>query len=387
MTGSMSMIPRAAAISINDLLDHAARITPGQDVVLIAHSDGLYGGDNLVDKEAVSWIQTAIQLRGANASVLWIDEPAELHHWRFPPVVKAAMRAADVSILHSFDITFEEIVELKQFVFNEGIRLVRNFATTAPLLCTEWAQTPHELVSAIRYQAALLIVDGADWQLSDPNGTSLEGKIQPALNENHPWFPRYAITREEGHGYIPWPEWVVPPIRLDETNGVFVFDCMLSWWSRYIGISPCFSDPIRLAITDGKITKIEGGHEAEALREFLSSMRQRLGDGVYDFNCLHFGVHPQASVAPHVCPNTLYRRMIEHSHSSNLHAHIGAPAPTADYPYWVHCTGDIRQPTFKVGDALILDDGRLTVLDSPVVKAIADKYPGRPGLGTEPQRF
>ena len=301
--------------------------------------------------------------------------------------MKAAMKAADISILHSFDITFEEIVELKQFVFNDKIRLIRNFATTAPLLCTPWAQTPHALVRAIRYQAALDIVDGASWQLTDPNGTYLEGKIQPALNENHPWFPRYAITREEGQGYIPWPEWVVTPVRLEETNGVFVFDRMLSWWTRYIGISPCFSAPIRLDITDGKITRIEGGFEAEALKGFLSAMRARLGEGVYDFNCLHFGVHPQASVPPYVCPPVLYRRLIEHSHSSNLHAHIGAPSPTIAYPYWMHCTGDIRQPTFKVGDTLILDNGHLTVLDSPVVKTISEKYPGRPGLEPAPQYF
>ena len=370
------MIPKAAVISINDLLDQAAKVKPGQEVVLIAHTDGLYGGDNLVDREAISWIQTAIQFRKASASILWIDEPAIAHAWRFPPIVKAAMKAADVSILHSFDITFEEIVELKQFVFNEKVRLIRNFATTAPLLCTSWAQTPYELVSAIRYQAALSIVDGASWRLKDPNGTHLEGKIEPALNENHPWFPRYAITREEGKGYIPWPEWVVTPIRLDNTNGIFVFDRMMSWWSRYIGISPCFSNPIRLDIAEGR-------HEAEALKAFLSSMRERLGEGVYDFNCLHFGVHPQASVPPHVCPNLLYRRMIEHSHSSNLHAHIGAPSPTAAYPYWMHCTGDIHQPTFRVADTLILDNGHLTALDSSMVKAIAEKYPDRLGQGLQ----
>jgi len=33
--------------------------------------------------------------------------------------------------------------------------MVRNFATTAPLLCSAWARTPHELVSEIRYQAAV----------------------------------------------------------------------------------------------------------------------------------------------------------------------------------------------------------------------------------------
>jgi hypothetical protein len=382
-----SMMPAAAATSINDLLENAARVRPGEDVLLIAHTDGLYGGDNLVDREAIDWIQAAVRMRGANASVLWINESARPHAWRFPPVVKAAMRAADVSILHSFDITFEEIVELKQFVFNDKIRLIRNLATTAPLLCSAWARTPHELVTAIRYQATLPIKEGADWQLTDPNGTHLEGKIRPAFNENHPWFSRYSMYREEGGGYIPWPEWVVTPIRVAGVNGCYVFDRMLSWWSRYIGVSPYFMKAIRLSIIDGKIKKIEGGEDAIALEKFLAAMGERLGESVYDFNCFHFGVHPQAIISPQECPNILYRRLIEHAHSTNLHAHIGSPSPTEEYPYWMHITGDIDHPTFKVGDHLVYDSGHLTVLDSPEIKTITAKYPGRPGLAPEPRRF
>jgi hypothetical protein len=380
-------IPEAAAISINDLLDTCVKVEPGQNVLLVAHIDGLSGGDNLVDQEAMSWIQTAIQLRGANTSMLWIDEKPKNNAWRLPPILKAAMKAANVTILNSFDITFEEIVELKQFVFHDKIRLIRNFASTAPLLCSSWAQTPNELVSAIRYQAALSIVEGSDFVITDPNGTHLEGKINPVFNPNHPWFTKYALSREDSGGYIPWPEWVVTPIRLANTSGLFVFDVMLSWWSRYIGISPYFNKPIRITVVDGKMTKIEGGEEAEALKIFLASKQKILGNAVYDFNCLHFGVHPQAIISPQECPNILYRRMIEHSHSSNLHAHIGAPAPTEAYPYWVHCTGDIRNCTFKVGGKLIHDKGHLAALDDPVVKAVEAKYPGRPGLGSEPRRF
>ena len=44
------------------------------------------------------------------------------------------------------------------------------------------------------------------------------------------------------------------------------------------------------------MAKIEGGDEADALKRFLASMVERVGDGVYNFKCLHFGVHPQAAV-------------------------------------------------------------------------------------------
>lgn len=373
-------IPKGAAIAISDMLDQCAKIKPGQEVLLLAQLDGLYGGDNLVDQEAISWIQSAIQYRGANASVLWIDEPAKLHTWRFPPIVKAAMAACDVFINHSFDLTFEEITEFKEYLWEHKKLFVRNFATTAPLLCSDWAQTPQELVNEIRYQAALPIKDGLDWQLTDDNGTHLEGKILPIYHPKHPWFTTYWVRREEVGYYRPWPEWVIPPIRVADTNGIFIFDCMLSWWSRYIGISPYFAKPIRLTIDRGRIIKIEGGDEAEALSRFLSSMKARLGDGMYNFNALHFGVHPQARIEPHQCPNILYRRMIEHSHCSNIHVHIGVPEASPDYPYWVHITGDIRTATFRIGDTLMHDRGHLTILENPAVRAIAAKYPGRPGL-------
>jgi hypothetical protein len=142
-----------------------------------------------------------------------------------------------------------------------------------------------------------------------------------------------------------------------------------------------------LVIENNRIKAIEGGAEAVALKRFLEDMKPRVGDGVYDFNAFHFGVHPQAVVAPHQCPNDLHRRIIEHSHSCNLHVHIGAPPSNETYPYWMHITGDIRCPSLKVGDTVVYDNGHLTALDSPGVKAVAAKYPGRPGVEPAPRQF
>ena len=66
---TMEGILHGAAIAIDDMLDKCAQIRAGQEVLVLAHIDGLYSGDNLVDDQAISWIQVAIQNRGANASV------------------------------------------------------------------------------------------------------------------------------------------------------------------------------------------------------------------------------------------------------------------------------------------------------------------------------
>lgn len=383
-------VPKGAALAISDMLDNCGHVQAGQEVLLLAHIDGLHGGDNLVDEQAIAWIQAAVAARGANASVLWIDEPAVAHGWRLPPVAREAIKACDVLINHSFDIVIEENVEFRELCYEsyakKGLVMVRNFATTAPLLCTPWAQTPYELVSEIRYQALKNYKEGLAWQLTDENGTHLEGKIA-SPTPDHSWSVPYLTRREEIGPYRPWPEWVHTPIRIAETNGLFVFDCMLSWWSRYIGISPYFQSPIRITVKDNRMVKIEGGYEADALSRFLVSMKERLGERVYDFDHIHSGVHPQASVGPQQCPSPLYRRVIEHSHSSNIHMHIGGPPSVPGYNYWMHITGDVRTATFKVGDNLVHDHGHLTALDDPTVVAMAANYPGRPGLTPAPRSF
>jgi hypothetical protein len=380
-TGGMA---GGVATAIDDLLDNVARVEKGQEILLLAHLDGLFGSDNLVDQLAIDWIQSGIQQRGANASVLWIDEPDKPHEWRIPPVLKAAMAGCDTFINHSFNLVTEDIRPLRNYFMELGIKYVRNFATTSSLLNTAWAQTPSKLVAEIRYQASKMIEVGKPMTLTDNKGTALSATIAAP---SHMWFPTYACYREEGGGYLPWPEWVFPPINLEQVNGTVVFDCMLSWWSRYIGIPPYFLTPIHLEIEDSRIKSIEGGDEAAALKSFLELMKGKIGDCVYDFKAMHSGVHPQAMIGNHQCPNTNYRRIIEHAHTSNIHVHIGSEHKVKEYPYWLHVTGDIRDATWKVGDQLIHDNGYLTALKHPEVLAVAEKYPNRPGLKSVPWQY
>lgn len=376
-------ITRGAAMAINDFLDRCCEVKSGDEVVIAAQIDGLQGGDNVVDEQVITWLQEGIQARGASPSVLWFDEPAKIHEWRVPPVFMAALQASDVFINCSFDLTIEELKSIQDAATEHHVRLCRLMATTVELLNSPWAQTPYELTAEIRYQATVPFGSGGmPYTITDPNGTHIEGVIE---KPNHPRFPTYTRRRNEGPGYRPFPEWVFPPINLGESNGVLVFDRMLSWWSRYIGISPVFQDLIRLEIQDGRIVKIRGKNEAEKLTDFLKFLETKFGDAIYNFSEVHSGIHPCAVVPPQKCSHPMIRRLIEHSDACNVHFHIGAPWPCKEYPYWPHITGDIRNATWKVGNALIHDHGRLTALDHPKVREIAAKYPGRPGLGFWPK--
>jgi hypothetical protein len=381
--------PRGALIAISDMLDGCVKLEPGQEVLIVADINGLHGGDSLVDEEAISWIQSGVQARGANASVLWIDARQDADAWRIPPVALAAMAGCDMVINNAFfDLPTTELADFRAYFKEKNFKMLRNFASTAPLLCSAWAQTPYELVSEIRYQASLAFKAGAALYLTDHNGTHVEGTVrEPTKTEGIPGGDPYSTRRGPHDNMYPWPEWVHTPVQLQHVTGVYIFESMLSWWSRYIGIAPYFDDPIELTIEDSRITSVKGGYEADALRRFLVRMAERQGDDVYKFQVVHFGVHPQASVSPHQCPNVLVRRLIDHSHCRNLHFHIGDSKPTPAYPYYLHVTADIRTPTLRVGDTLVYDGGRLTALEAPEVLAVARKYPGRPGLSPAPRPF
>ncbi len=104
---SIPYTPADAAVAINDMLDCCAVVKPGQNVLILAAIDGLHGGRNLVDEQTIAWIQSGVQARGADPTVLWADMPSRPNviwpdiptpetAWKIPPIVKAAMKGADL---------------------------------------------------------------------------------------------------------------------------------------------------------------------------------------------------------------------------------------------------------------------------------------------------
>ena len=152
MAGAM---PRSVAIAVDDFLDNCGNIQPGQHVVIVAALDGLYGGVNVVDEQTVNWLQTAVQQRRAYASVLWVDMPirpdliwaggsGKVEGWRVPRVLRGALSAADAFINLCVDLSFEEeIKEVRDICAEFNVPMLRNMATTAPLMASTWAQTPY----------------------------------------------------------------------------------------------------------------------------------------------------------------------------------------------------------------------------------------------------
>jgi len=389
--GSVPLIPKQAAIAVSDLVDNCAKIQPGQQVLIVAVNEGRYGGINMVDEETVAWIQAAVQQRGADAYVLWTDIPSRPtvlwgdgvdpgKAWRVPPVVRNAIKAADVLISHSVDLTYEEeLKEVQQILEERDIPIVRNMATTASLLTSNWGLTPYELVSEVRIRAAALVQPGAKWIMTHPNGSHLEGIVEKPDDSDH-----YAHYRTVGL-YRPFPEGVFPSIRSRDAEGVGIINEIGVIWARHIGLPCPFKRPVRVHIEKGYIRKFEGGEESDTLTRFYKFMSKYLGEAAYEVRGFHGGVHPSAILEPHQCPNEPYRHFIEHHHWSSFHFHMGNSRRAKEFPYLMHVSGEMRGGSLKVGDNYIYKDGRLTSAEDPKVKAIAERYQDRPGL--DPERW
>jgi hypothetical protein len=397
-------IPEAAMITLTDIVDNCCGVDnyagankperklpligPGKEVLIIAHKDGLYGGFNLIDEEAVSWLSSVITSRGARCSVLWVDDPQKPHEWRYPPIVKGAIAAADLIINTSMQMAVEEIAEFRNHIEEADTWMVRLFPVTKELLMTEWAQTPYELTKMMRHAASKAFIgnpeDEFKFVMTDINGTHIEGNtIQPKPRPGVPGHG-YSSWRRDASHYLPYPEWVHPPINCKNVNGVFIFNSMLSWWSPVIGIDPEWETPIKVEVENCKMVNITGGLEARKLNAFLKSMVPKVGENIYLFDTFHFGIHPNAQVKKYQCPDDNYRRIVDHMHTSNLHFHIGSAGANANYNFYPHITGDIRNADLIVNGKQVYDKGWLCCQDDPDVKAVAAKYPGRPGI---PERY
>ena len=388
---SVPLIPKQAAIAVADMVDNCAKVKPGMNVLIIAANDGLYGGVNIVDQEAVAWLHAAMVQRGADATVVWCDIPSRptvlwgegadpSNAWRVPPIVANAMRAADVVISNAVDLTYEEeLREIPEILEERKIRFARNMATTASLLASNWGLTPYELVSEIRVQANALAKPGAKWVMTHANGSHIEGYVvKPEDTED------YAHYRDIGV-YCPFPEGVWSSIRARDAEGVGIINEVGVIWARHIGVPCPFKQPVKVFIEKGHIKRFEGGTEAETLTRFYKFIAKYLGEAAYEVRGFHGGVHPSAMLEPHQCPNTPYRHFIEHHHWSSFHFHMGNSRRAEKFPYLLHVSAELRGGDLKIGDNYVYKDGRITTADHPRVLAIAEKYKDRPGL--EPERW
>jgi hypothetical protein len=257
--------------------------------------------------------------------------------------------------------------------------MVRNMATTASLLMSAWARTPHELIAEIRYRMAELVVPGERWVMTHPNGTHLEGAVgSPGRGGEG-----YAYWRRDGY-YRPFPDGIYPAVNPVDTHGIFVFDQMMPVWARNIGVPIRFAQPVRIIVENNQMVKFEGGSEAKTIDRFLAALAERVGErAAYEIRGPHGGVHPSAHVTAAQCPDEDYREFIASFHTNAVHMHLGQGGRSNSFAFSLHTAAEVRGATLRIGERVLHENGRLGVADDARVREVAARYPDRPGITGE----
>ena len=60
--------------------------------------------------------------------------------------------------------------------------------------------------------------------------------------------------------------------------------------------------------------------------------------------------------------------------------HLGQAGHNSDFPFSLHTAAEVRGARLTVGNQVIHDGDRLAAFDDPRVRAVAARYPDRPGL-------
>jgi len=267
--------------------------------------------------------------------VILIMEPRKAHGIEPPSPVAEAMKTSDVIFLPTSKSIAHTMAtqEAKQ----KGVRVVTIAEVTEDMLISGGIEANFEEQAPIAEKISKLLTKGEKAELSSKNGTRLFLKLK-----GRPGRAVTGLATERG-GYASPPniEASIAPVE-ESTNGVIVVDGSIS----SIGM---VSSPVKITFKNGKAIKIEGGVEAEKLKEILTSAND---DNVYYAAEFGIGLNPFCKL----------KGLLLEDEGSFGSCHI-ALGSNADFGGRLrtplHIDNIIKNATVKIDNTLVFEDGKL----------------------------
>ncbi len=337
-----------------------AKIKKGENILIVA--------DSLADPMVVDLTATVARAQKANVVVSWIEfNPIQAQGGG--KIIEAALKGTDKLLRFTFSLSHDKgtVEACQEF----GLRMYGVANPTKEFFASEAATFPIPLIIEISRETVQRARASKQVHITDDKGTDLWAEGRP---EN--WGCDIRPKDFEGN-YLNWDydtnlpgnypmtfpgahTGLIPP---ENGNGVTVFDA----FSR-IGIC---KTPLKLTFKDNYFIKVEGGDEADTLKSMI--------EGVPHANFfveIMFGLHPKTRniLDQKPIPNEAERR------AGNLHIGVGNRRVMSMRPFKVtskiqyHFDGFILNPTITIGDDVLVNKGRLTVLDSPRIRELAKEY-------------
>jgi 2,5-dihydroxypyridine 5,6-dioxygenase len=327
-----------------------------------------------VDDDVVHALATVCQEVGAHPQILY-GTGMEKEWWDDPnPIILGAFRAADLVINNAGSIG-RPLRVVRDMMFREGIPMIRNMATSTGSLSSPWALFPFELSEEIIFRAGSRVDAATSWRVTSPNGTDISGTYAPPSGSQS-GMGKYA-TRRRSTKNRPFPQGCLTPMTSVGANGVIVSDRTIPREARHLGVDPFqWSEPVRFTYENNRLTHLEGGFEADVLRDFFTTTQGHIGELAWNLSSFHAGINPKArlNASPAAEPELAHRFV--HNNPNCLHFHLGGSKEVEefDYPYMVHISVEVEESTFYLDGEVFYDKGHFTVLDEPEIRELAAKY-------------
>lgn len=319
---------------VENIVDVCMAIQPDEKVLLITDEPMEIMRQLLVERIA----QVGV---GEMWSYMLPDAVRPLPH--YPAMLYDLAAAVDVVLIFEHrrhpEIETPRALEMVAAIERGNARFASGPMINASILEHELSADYHE-IAALTERLGDQLAGRSHVRITTPLGTDLEMDISGRTVMKDTGL----FHKPRDHGNLPAGECYVAPIE-DRTNGVFVVD------KSYPGI--LIDEPIRLTVEHGRVVAIEGGREAQKLREIIADAEQRPhGEGSRVVCELGIGTNPNARLQGNVLTD---EKVMGTVHIAIGHNALDSYGGQNRAP--IHLDGVIGDPTLIVDGETLIADG------------------------------
>ena len=318
--------------------------------------------ETTTEQVIVDAFASGLRYVGAKVTILEVEPNlmGGLDYARYPKAVEEALLSSDLAVaLSTFPLhhtgtgdRLEDGIGLKKGGKQFPLRYLDTIGMSKAEALRTSGRFPTQLFWEIMKRVMRKLSEGKDLRFTDQRGTELTAKIRP--QKYSPLAPRTRPMQKSE--FLTWPfgAWV--------THDMVQCDGLLNW----DGCVPfgLFDQPIRLTIEGGLATKIEGGHDAKMLKDYIKGIENstyipELGIGLNPWSRRFVGE-----------PNGIHEMT---RRSGNCLLAMGAGHIPERFGK-SHLDGLFRDQTVYVEDEVFVKDGRVAIFDDPDLREFARQY-------------
>lgn len=253
-----------------------------------------------------------------------------------PPIVAAAMLAADAVLLQTSYATFH--TNAARAAMARGVRVCDMWGFDEEMMLRGGITADYEEVRRTSERLAELMQGARRARLTTPEGTDLTVSL-----EGRKVLTLYGMARVPGENCaLPDGEAVVSPLE-GSAEGVLVNPFTIE--KREIAFP---REPVRIEVRGGRIARITGGSEAA----FLEQVVEKAGESARNIAEFALGTNPECRLGP----------SLREAKKAWGTAHVGigdskSIGGSVDSP--LHIDLIFRNPTVTADDVVLVKDGRI----------------------------